>query len=123
METETNNTEMAAGNPTDKVPKETFWANVKCFGDNVITLVFLIFASTIKKQSIEITLESMVATAAPATCIPNTKIKIGSRIMFITPPMVRPIPASFVLPTERTKWPNTKPATVGIPPTTKTQNK
>ena len=53
METETNNTEMAAGNPTDKAPKETFLANVKCFGDNVITLVFLIFASTIKSKALK----------------------------------------------------------------------
>ena len=123
METETSSTEMAAGNPTDRVPQATFFSRETYLGARVNTLLFLSFASTTKKYSMEITLESMVATAAPATSISNTKMNTGSRIIFMTPPMVSPMPASLVFPTERTRCPSTRPATVGIPPMTNTQNR
>lgn len=91
-----------------------------------------------KKYSIEMILEIIVANAAPETSMPKpngiltappksaspfSKIKIGSRIMFKIPPIERPMPASFVLPTARTRCPSIKPATVGMPPITNTQSR
>lgn len=39
------------------------------------------------------------------------------------PPRERPMPASLVLPTARTRWPRISPATVGRPPMTNTQRR
>ena len=71
----------------------------------------------------ETVFEIIVARDAPATSILNVNIKIGSRRIFIIPPIVRPIPASFVFPTALTRCPKISPATVGTPPITKTQNR
>ena len=138
METDTKSTETAAGNPTAQVSNATAFSRENRLGLMLRTVVFRIFARMTKKYTMEMVLAIIVATAAPDTSMPNpngmvsaplntvspcSKMKMGSRMIFRIPPRERPIPASFVFPTARTRWPKIRPATVGIPPMTNTQNR
>ena len=120
IETDTSNTEIAAGIPTAQVSKATFFSKEKYPGLTVRTVLRLIFSRMKKKYSIEMMLDIIVANAAPETSMPKpngiviappsraspfSKMKIGSRMIFIIPPRDSPIPASFVLPTARTRRP------------------
>ena len=68
------------------------------------------------KYVIAITLESMVAMAAPVTPSFSGKIKIGSKIIFKIPPKATPKLASLEYPSARTRCARHAFSTVGIPP-------
>ncbi len=83
--TDTSSTDTAAGKPTAQVSKAILRSREKRLGLMLRTVCLRILARMTKKYTIEMVLESMVATAAPDTSMPKPKGMVRAPLNSVSP--------------------------------------